>query len=233
LNNKKHRYDNNNPAYELGFDHLASSDTTMSPLLILEHDPNARNASPSSAGLYHFAILVPDRKSLASTYLALNLSGVHFDGFADHLVSESLYLRDPEGNGIEIYCDRPSGKWPRDSAGNIVMDTLPLDLQSLIEEMNHDTSGNLIAFPTGAKIGHIHPFSVEGAHMLQHAKYLMEETEEDGSSLIAIDKRFDKLLTGLRTAVANEYKLDKEVTSFDDLVDAFRLSLTFYKRSKA
>jgi hypothetical protein len=76
------------------------------------------------------------------------------------------------------------------------------------------------------------PFSVEGAHMLQHAKWLMEETDEDGSSLIAIDKRFDKLLTGLRTAVANEYKLDKEVTSFDDLVDAFRLALTFYKRSK-
>jgi hypothetical protein len=77
------------------------------------------------------------------------------------------------------------------------------------------------------------PFSVEGAHMLQHAKYPMEETEEDGSSLIAIDKRFDKLLTGLRTAVANEYKLDKEVTSYDDIVDAFRLSLVFYKRSKA
>ena len=76
------------------------------------------------------------------------------------------------------------------------------------------------------------PFSVEGAHMLQHAKSLMEETDEDGSSLIAIDKRFDELLTGLRTAVANEYKLDEEVTSFDDLVDAFRLSLTFYKRSK-
>jgi hypothetical protein len=76
------------------------------------------------------------------------------------------------------------------------------------------------------------PFSVEGAKMLQHAKYIMEETDEDGSSLIAIDKRFDKLLTGLRTAVANEYKLDKEVTSYDDIVDAFRLALTFYKRSK-
>jgi hypothetical protein len=76
------------------------------------------------------------------------------------------------------------------------------------------------------------PFSVEGAHMLQHAKYIMEETDEDGSSLIAIDKRFDKLLIGLRTAVANEYKLDKEVTSYDDIVDAFRLALTFYKRSK-
>jgi catechol 2,3-dioxygenase len=136
LNNKKHLHNNNIPAYELGFDRLTSSDTTMLPLLILQHDPTARNASASSAGLYHFAILVPDRKSLASTYLALKLSGVHFDGFADHLVSESLYLRDPEGNGIEIYRDRPSGKWPRDSAGNIVMDTRPLDLQSLLEEVN-------------------------------------------------------------------------------------------------
>jgi hypothetical protein len=76
------------------------------------------------------------------------------------------------------------------------------------------------------------PFSVEGAKMLQHAKWLMEETEEDGSSLVTIDKRFDKLLTGLRTAVANEYKLDKEVSSFNDLTDAFRLALTFFKRSK-
>jgi hypothetical protein len=76
------------------------------------------------------------------------------------------------------------------------------------------------------------PFGIEGAKILQHAKWLMEEIEEDGSSLIAIDKSFDKLLTGLRTAVANEYKLDKEVTSFNDLVDAFRLSLIFFKRNK-
>ena len=77
------------------------------------------------------------------------------------------------------------------------------------------------------------PFSVEGAHMLQHAKWLMEETDEDGSSLISIHKdRFDKLVTALRTAVANEYKLDKEVSIFNDLLDAFRLSLSFYKRSK-
>ena len=76
------------------------------------------------------------------------------------------------------------------------------------------------------------PFSIEGAKMLQHAKWLMEETE-DGSSLIAIRKdEFYKLITGLRTAVANEYKLDKEQTSFNDIVDAFRLSLIFYKRSK-
>jgi hypothetical protein len=76
------------------------------------------------------------------------------------------------------------------------------------------------------------PFSTEGAHMLQHAKWLMEETDEDGTSLVAIHKKFDKLLTGLRTAVANEYKLNKEDTVYADLVDAFRLALTFYKRSK-
>jgi hypothetical protein len=75
-------------------------------------------------------------------------------------------------------------------------------------------------------------FSSEGQKALQHAKSLVEDTDEDGTALVAMHKRFDKLLTALRTAVANEYKLDKENTVFDDLVDAFRLSLIFYKRSK-
>jgi hypothetical protein len=77
------------------------------------------------------------------------------------------------------------------------------------------------------------PFSIEGAKMLQHTKWLLEEKDENGSSLVAIDKRFDKLLTALRTAVANEYRLDKEQTSYNDILDAFRLALQFYKRSKA
>jgi catechol 2,3-dioxygenase len=81
---------------------------------------------------------------------------VQFDGFADHLVSESLYLRDPENNGIEIYCDRPVEEWPRDSEGHLIMDTLPLDLQSLLSEINEDGSKNAIPFPTGGRIGHIH-----------------------------------------------------------------------------
>lgn len=76
------------------------------------------------------------------------------------------------------------------------------------------------------------PFSVEGAHMLQHIEWLLEEKDEDGSSLVAIHSRLDKLLTALRTAVANEYKLDKEQTSYNDILDAFTLSLQFYKRSK-
>jgi hypothetical protein len=78
------------------------------------------------------------------------------------------------------------------------------------------------------------PFSIEGAHMLQHTKWLLEEKEDDGSSLLAIHKeRFHKLATALRTAYATEYKLDKEQTSYNDILDAFRLSLQFYKRSKA
>jgi hypothetical protein len=69
--------------------------------------------------------------------------------------------------------------------------------------------------------------------MLQHTKWLLEENRRDGSSLIAIHPSFEKLLTSLRTAVANEYKLSKEETSFNDILDAFRLALQFYKRVKS
>jgi hypothetical protein len=76
------------------------------------------------------------------------------------------------------------------------------------------------------------PFNVDGAKMLAHTKWIFEETEEDGSPLIAIHPSFDKLLTALRTAVAHEYRLDKQEIAFNDVLDAFRLSLQFYKRSK-
>jgi catechol 2,3-dioxygenase len=152
---------NSNLFYELGFKNKesVSSSDSHEPLIILKHDATARIPSPRSAGLFHFAILVPDRRSLASTYIALRNSGVQYDGFADHLVSESLYFRDPENNGIEIYRDRPSSEWPRDNNGNIMMDTLPLDLNSLLSEMSindNEEKDNAKAFPTGAKIGHMH-----------------------------------------------------------------------------
>jgi catechol 2,3-dioxygenase len=150
---RRHQDDYGNAVYELGFVHI---DYPEDSLLQLHHDPNAKNASPHSAGLFHFAILVPNRESLASTYLALKNSGVYYDGFAEHLVSESLYLRDPENNGIEIYRDRPARDWPRDSEGNIMMDTLPLNLQSIAAEMDRLESKNPVAFPIGARIGHMH-----------------------------------------------------------------------------
>jgi catechol 2,3-dioxygenase len=110
VNRRNPGVDDGNPLYEFGFKHNISSSSFSSydPLLILKHDPNAKmrksslHSGGAGAGLYHFAILVPDRKSLASTYLALKNSGIQYDGFADHLVSESLYLRDPEDNGIDL-----------------------------------------------------------------------------------------------------------------------------------
>ncbi|HET6799468.1 MAG TPA: VOC family protein, partial [Nitrososphaeraceae archaeon] len=146
--------DDGNLVYELGFKlkFLLSDD----PILILQHDPNAKNAPQRSAGLYHFAILVPDRRSLASTYLTIRNSGVQYDGFADHLVSESLYLRDPENNGIEIYRDRQATEWPHDREGHIKMDTLPLDLNSIVSELNKEEKETAKAFPIGARIGHMH-----------------------------------------------------------------------------
>jgi catechol 2,3-dioxygenase len=150
--NRKYQNENDRSVYEIGFKKTYSDE----PLLMLQYDPNAKSPSRHSAGLYHFAILVRDRKSLASTYLALRNSGVNYEGFADHLVSESLYMRDPEKNGIEIYRDRPSREWPRDDAGHIMMDTLPLDLDSLLDEINVQERKNAQAFPTGARIGHMH-----------------------------------------------------------------------------
>jgi len=155
--NRKYQSENSGTLFELGFRHRTDHADRLRSLVILHHDPNTKNAPIHSAGLYHFAILVPDRKSLASTYLALRDSGEEYDGFADHLVSESLYLRDPENNGIEIYRDRPSKEWQRDSDGHIMMDTLPLDLDSLVsEELNKEERENAKAFPNGARIGHIH-----------------------------------------------------------------------------
>src|SRR5260370_40961610 len=76
-------------------------------ILFLKHDPNAKTTLHNFAGLYHYAVLVPDRKSLASTYLGIVKRGVVYEVFADHGFSEALYLHDNESNGIEIYADRP------------------------------------------------------------------------------------------------------------------------------
>jgi catechol 2,3-dioxygenase len=124
------------------------------PLLILKHDPDAKETPHNFAGLYHFAILVPDRKSLASAYVSLARTNIPFDGFADHLVSESLYLHDPERNGIEIYRDKPKTTWQYDRNGHVVMDTLPLHLESVVSELESDDIDT--TFPNGAKIGHMH-----------------------------------------------------------------------------
>lgn len=87
-----------------------------------------------STGLYHVALLYPDRSSLADALRRLIEHQIPLDGAADHGVSEALYLQDPDGNGLELYTDRDPAQWPRDEAGQLTMTTEPLDLEALLAE---------------------------------------------------------------------------------------------------
>lgn len=90
-----------------------------------------RPAPPGSTGLYHVAFLYPDRDSLADALQRVSRADVPLEGAADHGVSEALYLRDPDGNGVELYRDRPPEEWPREPDGSLAMYTRPLDLRLL------------------------------------------------------------------------------------------------------
>jgi catechol 2,3-dioxygenase len=97
----------------------------------------SRGGSPPPAGttgLYHFAIRYPSRAALADALRRLIEAGVPLEGASDHGVSEALYLRDPDSNGVELYWDRPQSQWPRASDGQLAMVTAPLDLRELMGE---------------------------------------------------------------------------------------------------
>ncbi len=89
---------------------------------------------PRSTGLYHLAILYPTRAALADALRRLLAANIEMDGAADHGVSEAIYLRDPDGNGVEIYRDRPEAEWPRTPAGELSMFTRSLDVGELLAE---------------------------------------------------------------------------------------------------
>ncbi len=89
----------------------------------------------SATGLYHTAILYPTRADLADALRRLQAAGIQLDGASDHGVSEALYLRDPDQNGVELYWDRPEDKWPRDADGKLAMMTARLDLAGLLKEV--------------------------------------------------------------------------------------------------
>jgi catechol 2,3-dioxygenase len=89
----------------------------------------------NSTGLYHAAILYPDRQSLAAALRRLIKHKIPLDGASDHGVSEALYLRDPDGNGLELYVDRDPADWPRDAKGELAMTTEPLDIDALLAEL--------------------------------------------------------------------------------------------------
>lgn len=89
---------------------------------------------PGHTGLYHMAFLYPDRAALGQAIDRVQRAGLHLTGAADHLVSEAVYLNDPDGNGVELYRDKPRGDWPFDADGELKMVNAPLDVQALVAE---------------------------------------------------------------------------------------------------
>ncbi|MGX9857279.1 VOC family protein (plasmid) [Limimaricola variabilis] len=121
------------------------------PLLELRRDAAARPRDPRAAGLFHTAFLLPSRAALGSWLRHAADTGLQLQGASDHIVSEAIYLADPEGNGIEVYADRPRSAWHRDARG-ITMTTEPLDGPDLLAAAD----GPWRDAPEGTVIGHVH-----------------------------------------------------------------------------
>jgi catechol 2,3-dioxygenase len=127
---------------------LGAGDTGFLRLL---HRPEAAPDDPATAGLFHTAFLLPSRSDLGAWLAHAGRSHTPLDGAADHLVSEALYLTDPEGNGVEVYADRPRTSW-RWTNGRVQMATLSLDFAGLLAAAAPAWSGA----PPGTRIGHVH-----------------------------------------------------------------------------
>jgi catechol 2,3-dioxygenase len=121
------------------------------PLLEFLGDPSAPPRNPRDAGLFHIAFLLPTRADLARWLAHAVKLGIKLQGASDHIVSEAIYLADPEGNGIEVYADRPLSRW-RDADGQIRMATEPLDMPDLLAAGTGDWAG----YPADGIIGHVH-----------------------------------------------------------------------------
>jgi catechol 2,3-dioxygenase len=133
--------------------HLSA--TGAPPLhVVLGASPGARRKPAGTTGLYHVAIRFPDRRALARVFRRLAVHEWPFQGFADHRVSEALYLADPDGNGLELYVDRPEAQWTR-RAGQIEMATDPLDVDDLLAAAAGDRAPWRGIDP-GVDVGHVH-----------------------------------------------------------------------------
>ncbi|MGY3716869.1 VOC family protein [Sutcliffiella cohnii] len=121
-------------------------------LLTIEQIENATPKSPRTTGLYHYALLLPTRKDLGKVIQHFIDTRYPVQGASDHLVSEALYLADPDGNGIEIYSDRPKEVWQWQGE-EVLMDTRPMDVEGVLEEANGEKWTGL---PADTVMGHIH-----------------------------------------------------------------------------
>ncbi|NNJ09380.1 VOC family protein [Chloroflexales bacterium ZM16-3] len=130
---------------------LKAGETT---LLVLDERPGARPKPPRSTGLYHIALLLPSRRDLARVIRRFAETRYPLSGASDHLVSETLYLDDPDGNGLEIYADRPRSTWSYNQR-EVLMATNPLDIDGILGELQGDTAP-WAGMADGSTVGHVH-----------------------------------------------------------------------------
>lgn len=165
----------------IGLSLLGRNDTTATlgsheaPTLVELRERRGANPVPRHGrlGLYHFAILLPDRAALGRFVRHLDEIGAHA-GMSDHLVSEALYLSDPDGLGIEVYADRPRDEW-RHEGRQLVMTTAPLDVEDLVQASGPERWSGM---PAGTVIGHIHLFvaDLDKAAAFYHAGLGFDKT---------------------------------------------------------
>lgn len=145
---------------QVGFALLSQADgqavlgAGKTPLLRLVELPGARTVK-NVTGLYHFAVLLPNRRSLARLIYHLAENDIEVAGVADHGVSEAIYMSDPDGNGMELYSDRRPADWPRDDLGRLQMGTEELDLEDLLLELRAGLKPYQ-GLPEGTRVGHVH-----------------------------------------------------------------------------
>ena len=132
-----------------------AADRAPVSLLVLRRDPDAPERGATDAGLFHTAFRVPSRAALGEA-LGRVRDRWRLDGASDHLVSEALYLDDPEGNGVEIYRDRPREEWPADDDGTVQMATEPLDLEGVAAAAEGEGTAAADRVPADTDVGHVH-----------------------------------------------------------------------------
>jgi catechol 2,3-dioxygenase len=135
-------------------DRIARLGTSGVTLIEIEHRPDALPDDPSTAGLYHTAFLMPTRQDHARWIMHITRNRVPISGASDHGVSEAFYLDDPEGNGVEVYNDRPRERWNWEN-GLVNMPTKALDIEAILREIDPATASYKAA-PEGLRIGHVH-----------------------------------------------------------------------------
>jgi catechol 2,3-dioxygenase len=167
-------------------DKVAKLGTGGVTLLELEHRPDALPDDPATAGLYHTAFLMPTRADHARWIMHIAKNRVPITGASDHGVSEAFYLDDPEGNGIEVYNDRPRERWHWEDKLQeklIVMQTQHLDIEAILDEIDRETA-TYPAAPEGLRVGHIHlrVGNIEQAEAFYHGSIGLDLTRRRGGA---------------------------------------------------